>query len=203
MDLLEYEGVWNIVTPSGGTWIELLENEKTREIRRKEGCSAIGAPRAKWKVSDNRLWMVGLFKCGGEIKLETVYGGNGEPISAEWVTEDLVTQRGKTLCHPHYGGAGILETSIFIRVRRGVVTQVAQMSNRGNPAIPTVEKLRKIFGPEYAHMAEELLDDWPCLEAHNLRQLQDEPSVDSPPKGSTLGEYLNDHARKLLRNEEK
>jgi len=198
MDRLEFEGERHIVTPRGRPWLELLENEKTQEIRRTHRCSAIGAPRAEWRVSDGRLWLVGLFSCGGNIKLETVYGGSGEPIFAEWVTADLVTQRGKTLCHARYGGPGISETSIFIKVERGVVTDIAQASNQNNPAIPTVESLRKLFGPKDAHMAEELVGDWPCLDAYTLRQLRGEPSAEPATKGSTYGEYLNDHARKLL-----
>ena len=198
MDQLEYEGEWNVVTPRGRPWLELLENEKTQEIRRQARCSAIGGPRAKWRVSDGRLWLVGLFRCGGDIKLETVYGGNGEPILADWITADLVTQRGKTLCRPQYGGAGILETSIFIKVERGVVTHIVQVSNQNHPAIPTVDSLRKLFGPKDAHMAEELVANWPCLDAYTLRELRGEPSAEPTPKGSTYGEYLNDHARKLL-----
>lgn len=198
MDQLEYEGQWNIVTPEGRPWLELLENEKTQEIRRQERCSAIGAPRAKWKVSDGRLWLVGLFRCGGNIKLETVYGGNGEPIFAAWITADVFTQRGRTLCRPRYGGAGILETTIFIKVERGVVTNIAQVNNQSHPAIPTVENLRKLLGPTDAHMAEELVAEWPCLEADTVRKLRGDLSVEPPPKGNTFGEYLNDHARKLF-----
>jgi hypothetical protein len=203
MDQLEYEGEWNIVTPKERPWLNLRENEKTQEIRRQARCSAIGAPRAKWRVSDGRLWLVGLFQCGGDIKLESVYGGNGEPIFADWVTADLMTQRGKTLCRHRYGygGAGILETSVFIRVERGVVAHIAQVSNQNNPAIPTVDSLRKLFGPKDAHMAEEAVADWPCFEPSIVRELKLDQSGESPPKVITFGEYLNDHARKLFRSE--
>lgn len=198
MDVLEYEGQQNIVAPRGRPWLDLLENEKTQEIRRQARCSAIGAPRARWRLSDGRLWLVGLYGCRGDFKLESVYGGNGEPIFADWVTADLTTQRGKTLCRPQYGGAGILETTIVIQVVRGVVTHIAQMSNANHPAIPTVESLRKLFGPKNAHLAEEVLADWPCYDALTLQELQGKPAAESVPKGSSYGEYLYDHARKVM-----
>lgn len=196
MDRLEYEGEQSIVSPRGRPWLELPENEKTQEIRLQARCSAIGAPRAEWKVSDSRLWLVGLFKCGGDIKLEAVYGGNGEPMLAEWITADLVIQRGKRFCRWHYGGPEIKETSIFIKVERGVVTHIAHVSHKDDQAIPTVEKLRKLFGPKEAHKAEEMVAVWPCLDENTLRQLGIDPSTEPTPKWITYKEYLSGHVGK-------
>lgn len=200
-DLIDNDGVWNVVTPRDQVSLDLQENEKTREIRRQERCSAIGAPKGKWRIADSRLWLVALFKCGSDIKLETVYGGTGEPIFAEWITADLVTQQGKGLCRPA-DGLYILEESIFIRVERGMVMQTTRVSNRNHPAIPTLEVLRKILGPRDAHLAEELLPDWQCLSEYTLRRVQgqgsENTSASPAPKGSTYGEYLHDHAKKLI-----
>lgn len=198
MDLLEYEGQRNIVSPRGRPWLDLLENEKTQEIRRQARCSAIGEPRARWRVSDGRLWLVALYGCRGDFKLESVYGGSGEPMFADWITADLITQRGKTLCSPQYGGAGILETTIVIQVVRGVVTRTIKASNDNHPAIPTVEKLRKLLGPKDAHHAEELVTDWSCFDALTLRELQGTPAVETAPTGSSYVDHLYDHARRLL-----
>lgn len=199
-DLIDNDGVWGVLTPRNQVSLDLQENEKTQEIRRQERCSAIGAPKGKWRIVNGRLWLVALIRCGSDIKLETVYGGTGEPIFAEWITADLVTQQGKQLCRP-WDGVYVLAESIFLRVERGIVMQTSRVSNRNHPAIPTVEILRKILGPTDAHHAEELLPDWSCIDEYTLRRHGYGPaSAPNQPnaKGSTYGEHLYDHAKKLI-----
>lgn len=91
-----------------------------------------------------------------------------------------------------------METTIVIQVVRGVVTHIAQVSNVNHPAIPTIENLRKLFGPKDAHHAEEALADWPCFDALTVQELQGKRVAEPAPKGNTYGEYLYDHARKVL-----
>ncbi|MEJ8851255.1 hypothetical protein [Variovorax rhizosphaerae] len=199
MDSVDYDGETTTVIPQGQPWLDIPENDRTREIRLKERCSAIGAPRAEWRITEQRLWLVGLFKCGGAIKLESVYGGSGAPIFADWITSDLVTQRGRRLCSGN--GITVRETAIVFRVDRGVVLSITRIDNKRHSAIPTVQDMRKILEP-YGEQskAEEFIanSDWPCLSPTTQRELRgaQEPI---PSTGGTVGQYLRDHVDKLLK----
>ena len=178
MDTIEFEGMVGIVSATGGPWLKLLENQKTREIGRQEICSAWGAPRGHWRIAEGKLWLVGLLKCSGTIKLENVYGGDGSPIFADWISADLATGQGKALCTPRFTPPGVQELGILFKVERGVVREVSRKSNQHHPAIPTLEGLRKLLGPSYGHQAEELISDWPCFEQIEIEYLQSNESID-------------------------
>ena len=188
-DIVEFEGAVSGLSVVDGQWLQLLENEKTREIRRRAGCTAIGAPRGRWRVIENRLWLTGLFKCGEDIKLEAVYGGDGSPIFADWITADLVTERGTLLCMPRLGHRGVQEQRIIFKVERGRVRDVSLVSNQNHPAIPTVANLRKILGPNSAHEAEALIADWPCFEKLEVEYLQSNASAEGP-NGISFDDYV-------------
>ena len=164
MDSINYDGRSTIVWSDDRPWLDLPENEKFTELRRTQRCSAIGGPRAKWRLEDNRLWLVGLFKCGGDIPLENVYG-NSESILATWITGNLLTHKGKLLCREFYG-VGIYETTIVLRIKNGILMGVTEKSNRAHPAVPTVDDLRKILTPHGAENEAEAIvaaSDWECL----------------------------------------
>ena len=175
-NLLYFENEWSAVTSEGNPWLELIENEKTREIRLSEHCSAIGGPSGRWRVQDGRLWLVGLLRCGGNVPLESVYGGSGDPIFAEWINTQVVIERGKTLCLPdiYDRSPSIQEFKIVIKFERGLVSEVKRRSNLNDPSIPTVADLRKIFGPNFSHLAEELhaSGGWHCPDEREQKRLR-------------------------------
>lgn len=165
MDLIEYDGRATIVWPDDKPWLDLPRNERLAELQRGQRCSAIGGPRAKWRLADDQLWLVGLFKCGGDIPLESVYGGNGEPILATWITGNLITHKGKLLCRDFFG-VGVFETTIVLRIENGVLKQAIESSNRRHPAVPTVDDLRKMLRPYGIEKEAEAIvaaSDWDCL----------------------------------------
>ncbi len=142
MDRLEYSGETTTAWPEKGAWLPLPSNERIDEIRRTERCSAIGAPRAKWRIADNRLWLTGLFKCGADISLASVFGGSDEPIHADWISGNLVTYRGKRLCRNPSGGIGLHERTLILRIERGLLVETAERDNSNHPDVPTVEQIR-------------------------------------------------------------
>ena len=181
MDSIEYDKRITIVWPDDKPWLDLPVNEKFTELRRTQRCSAIGGPRAKWRLEDNRLWLVGLFKCGGDVPLENVYG-NPQPILAAWITGNLLTHKGRLLCRESYG-VGLYETTIVLRIENGILMGVTENSNKAHPAVPTVEDLRKILKP---HGAEEKAEgivaasDWDCLSPATQIELRGN-SIPNPP----------------------
>lgn len=88
MDSIEYDGQTTIAWPDDKPWFDLPANEKLTELRRTQRCSAIGGPRAKWRLENGRLWLIGLFVCGRDIPLENVFV-SPQPILATWITGNL------------------------------------------------------------------------------------------------------------------
>lgn len=164
LDSIEYEGKTTIVGPQGKAWMAIRENEAIAAIRISERCTAIGGPRANWRIKGNRLWLIGLFRCGGDISLKSVYGED-EPIFADWVTDRLVTYAGKELCKGEQGGPGIHERTVTMNVEKGVLKQVIESSNLDHPGIPTLESIRKLLRKlrmnEYD--AESMVGELPCF----------------------------------------
>ena len=190
MDYIEYEGRQSEAWPSTGPWLDLPRNDKLTELRRSGYCSAIGGPRANWRVVDNRLWLTSLYRCGGvNIPLESVYGGNGEPILAEWITGRLNTYRGKQLCKETNRGLGVHEITITFEIEKGVVTKVVETSNAAHPAVATIDDLRKILGDRDKQYAEEILatTGWECLSRSKQMELRGS-AMPNPAVQGTLRE---------------
>lgn len=169
MDSIEYDGQTTIAWPDDKPWFDLPANEKLTELRRTQRCSAIGGPRAKWRLENGRLWLIGLFVCGRDIPLENVFV-SPQPILATWITGNLLTHKGRLLCRDYYG-PGIYETTVVLRIENGVLLDVTEKSNKAHPAVPTVDDLRKIFrrsgsGAEEAEkIAKEIVATsyWDCI----------------------------------------
>lgn len=159
MDTVEYQGQTTVVA-----WLAFPQNDAIQEIRREERCSAIGAPRATWRIVDDRLWLTGLFKCGGDISLKSVYGGSGEPMLAEWISGPLETYRGKQLCSSEMGWPGIHERTLVFHVERGVVMKISETVNTDHPAVPDLAYIEKFLRDNRLDVkeAKSLLGSLPC-----------------------------------------
>ncbi|SFU78294.1 hypothetical protein SAMN05216350_10572 [Polaromonas sp. YR568] len=164
LDRVEYQGQTTIVGPQDKPWLAIPRSDAVQAIRREDNCSAIGAPRAIWRISDGRLWLTGLFGCGGSISLKSVYGGSGEPMLAEWISEPLVTYRGEHLCPSEMGGPGIHETTLIFHVDKGVVTKISETDNTNHPAIPDLAYIEKFLRDNRLDVkeAKSLLGRLPC-----------------------------------------
>lgn len=129
-DKLEINNETGNLHQMGKGWLDLPPSEKLQELRRAERCSAIGGPRGKYRVVDGKLWLTGLYRCGGDVSLDSVYA-SGEPILAKWISADLVAELGKALCRR--GFAFVYERKLSLRVEEGMVTSMREESNANHP----------------------------------------------------------------------
>lgn len=143
-DSLAYEGgtqaVWE--APRGG-WLWFPTNDKTQTIARNERCSAIGAPRGRWKIEDEKIYLVRFFKCGGEIPLEHVYGGDGAPIFADWLSGSIATHRGTLLCLDAF--TGLYQKTITFKIDKGIVVGISEQDNTNHPALFSMSDAKEMF----------------------------------------------------------
>lgn len=144
MDSLEFQSETSSVRVSGeqGLWLPLPHSPKLQEMRRTENCSAVGGPVGTWRIAENRLWLTGLYRCGGDVALSTVYGKSDEPLFAYWVTAELLSNRGTVLCGTPGFGDVVWERKLTIKVEKGLVTLATETSNEHNPAVPKAAKSR-------------------------------------------------------------
>lgn len=143
-DILTYE-------KTGGVdgWLDFPINDKLREISVRSffsgHCSARGGPRAVWRIENSALWLVAFHNCSGDISLESIYGGDGKPIKATWISRTISMGKGRDLCSGDHGlNPGISEFTIYFEIAGGTLINVSEKSNATDPAIATVQDLMKL-----------------------------------------------------------
>lgn len=135
-DLLLYEGKSVPLHQVNGGWLQVPWSKEVEELRMNR-CSAIGGPRGMYRIEDGRLWLAGLYTCSSVVSLEAAYG-KSQPILAEWVTGEVVSNMGKTLCVSRsYDGYSIYEMKVTIQVNAGRVVSVSETSNTDHLELPT------------------------------------------------------------------
>lgn len=116
------------IFPSDCCWVELPDNKRIWEIRRKNmGCSAIGGPVGMFRREDGQLWLTGLLKCSGPIALQEVYPDMKAPVLAEWLTGTFRTQLDFQCYGP--GVQAIYAVTQELIVEKGVVRAVKETQN--------------------------------------------------------------------------
>lgn len=168
---LEYEGrhfpVWPRLT---FPWNERL-HALAKEISQ-TWCSALGGIQGNWRIDEDRLYLTGLRYCGRHFTNQSIYGGDGAPIFADWVTNTLAIEWGKELCRGSYTFPGVPEKRLEITVENGIVKSVNELSNRTHRMVPTPEYMRYILVEQKMlsnSAADILIEDaisqggWPCL----------------------------------------
>lgn len=129
-DKVEINGELGNLHQAGKGWLDLPPSEKLQELRLAEMCSAIGGPRGKYRLVDGKLWLISLYRCGGDVPLNAIYA-SGEPILAKWISADLVAELGKPLCRR--GFAYVYERTVSLLVEEGTVTSIREESNANHP----------------------------------------------------------------------
>lgn len=135
-DLVEIDGLSGRLHDRTRGWVDLPESERLHAMARAESCSALGGPRGKYKVANGSLWLHGLYRCGGDVEVASVYPDMSLPVVATWVTGELIAEVGKVVCTSKLGPP-IFERMATISVRAGKVTAISRID-------PPVEQCRDV-----------------------------------------------------------
>jgi len=108
--------------------LPLPPSERVRAIALSESCSARGGPRGLYKQEGNRFWLVGLYRCSGELALHDVYPEAPEPWFAAWINGAVVAKLGGVACRTHKGIA-VYEHEVTFIVENGVVKSRRENAN--------------------------------------------------------------------------
>lgn len=115
------------IFPSACCYVELPDNERIWQIRRKEfGCSAVGGPVGRFRLEDGKLWLTGFMKCSGDIPLQEIYPDLKSPAFAEWLSGTFKT----VLDYRCYAnGRQIYAATQELVVEQGVVRSLKETAN--------------------------------------------------------------------------
>jgi polar amino acid transport system substrate-binding protein len=142
-DMLIYDGVKSAVWAVSPGKLDLPYNEKVRDmaIAGSTCSSSLGSPRGRWRIAEGKLWLDGFRGCStGHASISTIYGAPG-PMWADWISSEVATYRGKTLCYGSWGEVGIAQTTLIFRVERGRIIEVIEKDNSLDPRIPDYKLL--------------------------------------------------------------
>ena len=115
------------IFPEKCCWVELPESELLRSARLSERCSAIGGPVGQFKLADNKIWLTGLYRCGGELPLKSVFPNLSDTALADWLTGKFIA-RVDYLCR-NQTGAPVYRREINLVIERGVVQSRIEVAN--------------------------------------------------------------------------
>ena len=139
-DHLEFENETTNMWTAAGAWLSVPHSDKLQEMRRAERCSAKGGPKPSWRVADGKLWLVRFHRCSGEVPLEAIYDQITSPVFADWVTADLLTNRGPFLCLSGPYGPTVYATTVTLKIDHGIVKDIKRVSNADHPRVPKERK---------------------------------------------------------------
>ncbi|MEN9251125.1 MAG: hypothetical protein Q6L49_03740 [Thermostichales cyanobacterium HHBFW_bins_127] len=99
---------------------------------------------ATWEIRNQRLY---LNEIRGTWRL------TGDPIFADWITDELIIPMGECLVYVHMGFGSVYEREKRITVEKGVVTQVEVIENdpnvdpwqRGLEHLPGMERISRLL----------------------------------------------------------
>jgi hypothetical protein len=112
------------IVPDKCCWVELPRTPLLVEARLAEQCSAIGGPVGTFALIDNKLWLEGLLRCGGDIPLQQIYPEATGPIMASWLNGNYVLKL-TPLCYAS-GGQDVHRRVLEINVVDGGVTVIKE-----------------------------------------------------------------------------
>lgn len=125
-DQLVYDGSKGYIFPAKKCcWLGLPASEVLTAMRREENCSAIGGPVGVYRYQNDKLWLVGLYKCSGTVPLEKVFPNLKSPAVAEWLSGDY-SARLDWICVGENGFSGIFARELSLKVEKGAVVSMSE-----------------------------------------------------------------------------
>ena len=141
--LMDYLEIGEEAAPLYGTPIKrgFPWSPKLQEVARQSMlCSAIGAPRGRYRLHEGQVWLVGFIRCGPDLGLDEAYGRPTQPLPAVWLSGDLHVGQGKLLCYEPWGES-IWQTRVELKLERGQVMQQRSLDQSGHPRLPAGSRL--------------------------------------------------------------
>lgn len=127
-DQYDADGLTGRIFPSECCWLQLPASTRLSEMKKAEqGCSAIGGPVGTFKLDGGKLWLTGLYKCGGPVDLHEVYPDRESPVLADWLNGTFKTQLG-FVCYDKQMRQ-VYQLEQVLTVEGGVVRDVVETSN--------------------------------------------------------------------------
>lgn len=88
-DRLNYEGNWGSIATATGGRIDIPNSEQLNAMQRSyfenRSCTAPGAPAASLKLDNDKLYLLNLYDCSGDIPLSKIYPELKQPVLANWL----------------------------------------------------------------------------------------------------------------------
>lgn len=108
--------------PQKCCWVELPRTEKLIAAKRAERCSAIGGPVGRFRLADDKIWLVGLRRCGADMPLSEIYPELANPAVATWLSGVFFVGLDQICVGPQRKR----QYRIFLRleIEKGVVTKM-------------------------------------------------------------------------------
>lgn len=110
------------IHPEKCCWLELPRTERLFAAKRAEACSAIGGPVGRFELVDQKIWLVGLSRCSGDMPLEQVYPEFGDRVHADWLSGVFFARFSPMCTTPD--GQEVHRTVLRLEVDSGVVSSM-------------------------------------------------------------------------------
>lgn len=133
-DRLTVDSETGLIFPEKCCWLELPDSEQLRSARRAETCSAMGGPVGQFMLLEGKIWLAGLYRCGGAIPLKSMFPDLPDPAMAEWLSGKFMVRVGY-LCR-NRAGATVYKREIGLMVQRGLVKSRDEKVNDDSSCAP-------------------------------------------------------------------
>ena len=128
-DVVAIDGMRGRLFKTHSPGFDLPPNDTLRAMRIKESaCSARGGPVGSYRIDNNQLVLVELWRCGGAFPVRDVYPAMQAPALATWISGELTAVMGSPLCH-QADGIPLYQRTVRFTVDAGIVKTMASQSH--------------------------------------------------------------------------
>lgn len=128
LDAIDIGDEHGIFMPDQCCWIKLPETQRLRDAKRAQRCTAVGGPVGRFRLEGDKLFLVGLRQCSGDVPLHDIYPDLTDPAPASWLNGTFHVLSIDHGCRPGRGANTPRET-ITLSVKDGIVTSMNRRFN--------------------------------------------------------------------------
>lgn len=128
LDTIEIGNEHGLFMPEQCCWIKLPDTPRLREAKRAQRCTAVGGPVGRFRLEGDRLLLVGLRVCSGDIPLHAVYPDLAGPTPASWLNGTFHVLVNRT-CTSGKGVDSHRDT-MTLSVKDGIVTTMSRKRDK-------------------------------------------------------------------------